>query len=259
MSISKLQLNALTVHIIAIIGLYYYWDPIYLLVFFIGHRFIMGIGHDIGMHRYFSHRSFKTTKFYEYLFIFCAWFNIQGSTISWVVRHRYHHAYSDKDNDPHPAKDWFKTWFWVEEGKKDFKSSPVIVRDLMRNKFHMFMHNYYFIGYWTMICLFTLIFGFKFVLYFFIMNSVIGFHTAGLINVLCHKFGYRNFNTNDYSTNLTWVNLIHMGAGLHNNHHACPNSYTNKFKDNEFDPSAWLIKNIFSTNRHELKDIKVSN
>lgn len=106
-----------------------------------------------------------------------------------------------------------------------------------------------------MILSLILITNFKFVLYFFILNSVMGFYTAGMINVLCHKFGYRNFNTDDNSRNLTWVNYIHFGVGLHNNHHAFPQSYTNKVKDFEFDPSAWLIKNIFATNAHELKEI----
>lgn len=249
----KMQLNAVAVHVLAIAGLYFYWDPLFLLAFFIGHRFIMGIGHDIGLHRYFSHKSFKTKPVYEYLFLFCAWFNIQGSTISWVLRHRFHHAYSDKEGDPHPASETLRTWLWFGNPKIESKLSPMIVKDLLKSKLHMFMHNNYFLGYYVMLSAFTLLFGFKFVLYFFILNGVMGFHTAGLINVLCHKFGYRNFETTDTSKNLTWVNYIHMGAGLHNNHHAYPNSYTNKFKENEFDPSAWMIKNIFATNKSELK------
>lgn len=252
----KQQSNAVAVHILAIIGLYYYWDPLYLLVFFLGHRLIMGLGDDIGMHRYFTHKSFKTTKFYEFMFLFFSWFTIQGSTVTWVLRHRYHHAYSDKENDPHISTHWAKTWFWVLDRSRDYSLSPVMVRDLMRSKMHMFMHNYYYLGYWTMIMCFALLFGVKFTLYFFILNGVIGFHTAGVINVLCHKFGYRTFDLDDNSTNLTWVNYIHMGAGLHHNHHAYPSSYTNKYKDNEFDPSAWLIKNVFATNVDELKDIR---
>ena len=100
--------------------------------------------------------------------------------------------------------------------------------------------------------MFTLLFGFKFVLYFFLLTGVIGFHTAGFVNVLSHKFGYRNFDVNDTSTNLPWVNIITMGGGLHNNHHARPGSWTCKFREGEWDPSAWLIKHVFATNSSEL-------
>jgi len=251
---SKLQWNGLAVHILAAIGLYYYWDPLFLIWFIIGHKLIMMIGDDIGLHRYFSHKTFKTTKFYENMFIFLTWFNIQGSTIDWVARHRIHHAHTDKEKDPHPSTKWFTTYIWVDNYDKS-KVSPFIIKDLLANKLHMFMHNYYFIGYWAMLLGFSLIFGFKFVLYFFVLNGVIGFHTAGWINVLCHKFGYRNFDTTDYSRNNNFVNMLHWGGGLHNNHHAFPKAYSNKVFNNDFDPSGWLIKTVFATNLSEIKTI----
>jgi stearoyl-CoA desaturase (delta-9 desaturase) len=254
--LNSLQVNALAVHILAIAGLVYFWDPIWLLVFLIGNRLIMGIGHDIGMHRYFAHRSFKTYTWMEYVFIFFTWFSTHGNTLEWVARHRQHHSNSDLDGDPHPSRKWFATWFWFStEDSKYTTYKPSMVKDLLRNPMHKFMRNHYFKMYWLFLATSLVVLGPKFTLYFFILNGVAGFHTAGLINVVMHKWGYRNFETTDLSRNNWVANILYPGCGWHNNHHARPSSYTYQFKSNEWDTSAWLIKNVIATNKSELRPI----
>jgi len=73
-------------------------------------------------------------------------------------------------------------------------------------------------------------------------SSLITIHSAGLVNALCHRYGYRNFKTKDNSTNNTFINIITLGSGLHNNHHADPMNYSNKVKNYEFDFPAWIIE-----------------
>ena len=248
----KLQINALAIHVLAICGLIYYWDPLYLLLFLLGNKLIIGVGHDIGMHRYFAHRSFKTHRWVEWIFMSCIWYTSQGSTLGWIARHRLHHRYSDQPNDPHPSKDWLSTWLWIDtEAERNVKVTPSLVKDLIRKPEHIFMRNHYFKVYWGSLILFSLLLGPKFVVYFFLLNGVAGFHSAGIINVLCHKWGYRNFETNDYSKNLAWANILYVG--WHNNHHAKPNSWTMQYLPHEWDTGAWLIKHVFATNKHELK------
>src|SRR5262249_1497258 len=59
-----------------------------------------------------------------------------------------------------------------------------------------------------------------------------------MINSMCHKIGYRNFDNK--ATNLQWVAWITAGEGLHNNHHEFPTSARMKAFDGEFDP-AWPV------------------
>ena len=74
---------------------------------------------------------------------------------------------------------------------------------------------------------------------------MITFHSAGAVNVLCHKWGYRLFNTPDGSTNNTWVNLITLGSGLHNTHHAEPKNWSNKKRWYDLDLPGSIIKYFF--------------
>jgi stearoyl-CoA desaturase (delta-9 desaturase) len=84
-------------------------------------------------------------------------------------------------------------------------------------------------------------------LYFLILPSALVQHAASAVNVFCHLYGYRNFNTSDNTRNNIFVNIITGGTGLHNNHHANPASYNQKVKSNEFDLLGWLIKNVLAT------------
>lgn len=254
----KLQLSALGMHVLAAVGLYFYFDPLWFLVFLLGHRIIIGLGLDTGLHRYFCHRSFETSRPVELLLLACAWFCAQGPTLSWVARHRIHHARSDKEGDPHPSSRPWATWLWVEtKATHSISVAPSLVKDLVRKREHIFMRNHYFAVYWGVIALSALVFGPKFTLYFFILNGVFGFHAAGIINVICHGWGYRNYETDDRSTNNLWANLVYPGGALHNNHHAKPDCYSFSVRWFELDPSGWLIRRVFSTNPRALRHRRV--
>ena len=74
--------------------------------------------------------------------------------------------------------------------------------------------------------------------------TVLTFHCAGAVNSICHRWGYRLFDTPDKSTNNTFLNLITLGCGLHNTHHAKPSSWINGERWYEIDIPAWVIKNF---------------
>lgn len=244
---SKLQLSVVLAHLLAIVGMYFFWDPTMLIVgYLIGSFIFVNIGQEAGLHRYFSHRSYETKLWVENLLILLSVFALTGNSLGWVARHRAHHRHSDAEQDPHRASDSWRTWFWIEP-KAPMTVNPSIVKDMLRNPFHKFTRDHYFKIYWGTIALVAILLGPKIALYFFVVIGAVNIHSSGLVNVFCHKYGYRNFETNDNSTNNKWVNLWVKGAGLHNNHHANPGSYTTKVKPGEWDLTGWVIKNLLAT------------
>ena len=73
---------------------------------------------------------------------------------------------------------------------------------------------------------------------------MISFHLAGLVNTVCHLSGDKLYETKDNSYNNKWVNMITLGSGLHNTHHAFPNNWDNRRNTGDIDLPAIIIKNI---------------
>ena len=86
-------------HVLMIIGIYYASYHWFILTF-IG-MFIMGLGGDIGTHRYLAHRSFKTGPIRDFLLQFMGILTCVGSPMVWAMFHRQHHKNSDIVGDPH--------------------------------------------------------------------------------------------------------------------------------------------------------------
>jgi len=233
----KIKLILLFNHIALAIGLLNS-SPLWLLITLIGWIAFDKVGGEIGLHRYFSHKSFKTSKWKEKLLLILGVFNCYGSAITWVCVHRKHHAKSDTDEDPHGNQSLWRIWltFW-----KPFTIELRYIADLSRDPWQKNVHKHYFKIIISVYVILGLI-DWRLPVFLISGGSVLGFHTAGMVNSICHKFGYRNFNTNDSSTNNTWVNVLALGSGLHNNHHANPNNWTTKIKPFEFDFSGWIIE-----------------
>ncbi len=231
--------------IFSLVGLYFAWDPTYLIYTLIAFFLYENIGHDIGLHRYYTHRSFTCNKFVESFLWLCAFFSAMSDPINWARQHRRHHMHSDTKYDNfqplhHPILTWFG-FGTLKAERIDF--ATVNLSDLTSSKFHRVMRNWYYPLYFTMVAV-TLLIDFKLALYVLILPATLTAHCGSATNVICHKWGYKNFNLNDASTNCTWVNWIMLGTGLHNNHHMYPFSYTHKVKDSEIDVQAWIIKRI---------------
>jgi stearoyl-CoA desaturase (Delta-9 desaturase) len=213
----------------------------YFLLAFISWIIIGKIGGEIGFHRYFSHRSFKTSYWKSRILLILGSLVMVGSSLSWAGTHRIHHAKADTNDDPHSPyyQNWLKIWAieW-----KPFVIKQSQIYDLLKDKWQIFLHKWYF-----EFCLITLIviglIDIKLLIFTISLTSVIQFHTGSLlVDIICHKWGYRNFNTNDQSRNNFWANLIALGQGLHNNHHANPSNYNMSTKWSEIDISAPIIK-----------------
>jgi fatty-acid desaturase len=241
-------------HIAGLAGLIYYWDPMFLLWTLLGKVLFHFIGTEIGLHRLLAHKTFKTAKWKERALAWLSIYGLYGSSLGWCANHRVHHKNADKENDPHPSLDVFNTWFWIDT-EKHATISPTVIKDLLRDPIHRFMRDHYFKIFYLTLAVFALLVSTKFVVYFFLLPAAMAQLSGGIVNVVCHRWGYRTHETTDLSRNNFWANLYgeFSGAGLHNNHHKYPWKYTtlpDNPKWHEIDLGAWFIR-LFLLDRND--------
>ena len=233
-------------HILAILGVVYafYSAEYNLLLISLFTYWIIGVlGINIGYHRLLSHRSFKTHRFWEQLFSLVGVVTVVGSPLAWVAVHRQHHRSADRTGDPHSPylignlRAWFGIW---NMPRLDLK----LVRDMRENLFQRELHKKYLliILIWT-----TILFLFDplLIIYVFAIPACLCLHSTSTIIVIAHKHGYRPYpEVKDQSRNSWIANLITLGEGWHNTHHAKPYAWNNQERWWEFDIPAYIIKLI---------------
>lgn len=224
-----------------------------------------GLGSGIGAHRYYTHRTFQTSKFWQILISFFFTISCTGSTVGYVLMHRKHHAYSDQEDDPHsPAEGFWKTWFGMYNVNKLRFGSKAYLK-MMKDPINAFFHNYYF----GIIGAYALVLGLidPMLIVFMLMLPAIGqFHVNAILIALVHSpvvekiGGYRAHDTKDDSYNLVWLKPILLGEELHNNHHTKPNSVTMNLENNwwEFDPLYYVIKLIRTDKNDDSKSLQAT-
>lgn len=233
----KLVTSQVIMHTVCYTGLYMLWNPQWLWLSLVGIVLIAGYGIGLYCHRYLSHSSFNVHRGTKIVLNFLGIMGLQGSPMIWAANHANHHRYSDKEKDPHPAYEWFKTWFWVSVGKR-LMIDPRTIKRLSKDPMHPLTTRYYFKIYWSTIILSAIIDP-RVTVYFFAVPVVYAFHISAFTNIVLHKWGYRNFDTNDDSTNLPLPFL--MESPYHNNHHNDPSNYNQAVKWYEFDMYKYLI------------------
>ena len=212
---------------------------------------------NIGMHRLFAHRTFKTEKWKEQMLAIWTVFLGGRGPIGWVSVHRHHHIHSDKAKDPHSPTQLGR-WYvilgmWGFESSDKFYNRTRIrpPRDLIRDPLMMFIETHYFkiwivltLVFYTLGGLNTVIFGLFTPAVFYII------HANLITNTLSHGFvlpgTYRNFNTDDCSTNHWLCQLLTLGEGYQNNHHENCTTCSQAVKPGEFDPAAWVVDKFFA-------------
>ena len=226
-------------------GAWYHWA----IAFFV--YFITGcFGMTMTYHRLLSHASWKAPKWFHYFGSLAGTYGLTGSTIGWVAIHREHHVHTDDEDDPHsPAYKGFLKVQWLSMFDTP---NPRYVVKLIRNKFHLFTHRYYFLihlaiaGTWYMIDPMLLVSAYLF-------PAMILWNAGSFINTLTHMIGYRNHQTSDNSTNIPLLGILMWGEGWHNNHHANPNNSSFKYKWWEIDVGGWFIKLLEVKNESKVK------
>ena len=225
---------------------------------------LTGLGVTVGFHRYFTHRSFATTRPIRALLGILGSAAIEGPMISWVADHRKHHAFSDDEGDPHSphvgyGEKRFKAvrglihahvgWLFLhtDRGAKE-KYAP----DLLKDPIVRFVDRTFLL--WVVAGLAapfglgvlfggTLKAGLTGLLWGGAIRMFVTHHVTYSINSLCHFFGRQRFDTHDESRNLAWLAPFSFGEAWHNNHHAFPTSAAHGLRRMErlLDPSASVI------------------
>lgn len=222
----------------------YHWFLLAMISWFV----IGPVSMVITMHRLLSHRSFKTYPWLENTLSFLTTFSSVGPTISWVAVHRMHHANAESRDDPHSPnkhgkislRDSIKVWFLY-----DLKISAPnnFAKDLVRKPLHRWLFKNYFKIIFVASVILILIDPMLW-LFLYVIPSCMTLHLLGTVNVIGHWHGYRSYETNDLSRNSWIVNLISLGDGWHNNHHAKPHKSHQGEKWWEWDLMGSIIKLI---------------
>jgi stearoyl-CoA desaturase (Delta-9 desaturase) len=223
---------------------------------------LTGLGVTVGFHRLLTHRSFKTTRGVRAVLAILGSVAIEGPVISWVADHRKHHAFADREGDPHsPHVDHghgvrgalrglaHAHVGWMFRGK-DMANPARYAKDLLADRDVRFISRTFPL--WVAVGM-LVPFGLGIALTGSLTGGLTGLlwggavrvlllhHVTFSINSLCHFFGRRPFATGDESRNLAWLAPIAFGEAWHNNHHAFPTSARHGLGDRELDPGAWLI------------------
>jgi stearoyl-CoA desaturase (delta-9 desaturase) len=238
---SKLRLLILMVHLAGIMGLIAHWNPAWLVLTLISVVLFTWLGQEAYCHRYLAHRSFELDRVWQNTFAFLSIFNLFGSPIGIAATHVNHHRYSDSPFDPHPASAGWQTWLWLTHGFEQSRNVGTVKR-LMQDEWLIFIQRHYFRIYFSVVGAASLI-DIRIATYGFFIPVIYAFFCNGVVNVICHRYGYKLFQTNDDSKNNIFASLILLGNGVafHNTHHAYPSDYRLSRRWFEIDVVASLI------------------
>jgi stearoyl-CoA desaturase (Delta-9 desaturase) len=208
-------------------------------------------------HRYFSHRTFKTSRVGQFVFGLLGASAVQRGPIWWAAHHRHHHSHSDQPGDIHSPKQvgfWrsHMGWFLTRRG---FSPDLKYVRDLLKyrelrwlDRFDMAVPFLLGVGMFLLGVLLERTSpdlgtsGWQMLVWGFFISTVFCYHATYTINSLSHVFGRQRYRTGDTSRNNWMLAVLTLGEGWHNNHHHYPNSVRQGFYWWEIDVSFYILK-----------------
>ena len=173
-----------------------------------------------GYHRYFAHKSYKTSRAFQFVLAVLGCAAVQKGPLWWAGGHRRHHRYSDQPEDLHSPRRgfWWSHQGWIFSGQfesteldriRDFAAYPELV---WLNRWHIAVPialaaTCYAVG------------GLSGLVWGFCISTVLLWHSTYSINSLAHRWGSQRYETGDDSRNNLWLALLTLGEGWHNNHH----------------------------------------
>jgi stearoyl-CoA desaturase (delta-9 desaturase) len=201
-------------------------------------------------HRYFSHRTFKTSRAIQFIFALLGASCVQRGPLWWAAHHRAHHRHADTSLDPHsPTVTGF---LWSHVGwfltPRAFQTDWARIPDLRKFPELRWLDRF---DVAVPVGLAAILYGLgvalqrfapslgtsggQMLVWGFFISTVVLFHATVTINSLAHRFGHRRFATSDHSRNNLWLALLTFGEGWHNNHHFYPGSVRQGFRWWEID------------------------
>jgi stearoyl-CoA desaturase (delta-9 desaturase) len=197
-----------------------------------------------GYHRYFAHRAFKTSRFFQFVLAVVGTTAVQKGPLWWASHHRRHHKYTDQEGDLHsPVTDgfWWSHIGWVISRKYNPTDWPAI-KDFARYPELRWINKYHLIPAITLAVLCFLLGGWLWLVWGFFVSTVALYHGTFSVNSLAHMWGSRRYPTGDDSRNNFLIALWTGGEGWHNNHHHYMASVKQGFYWWEIDFSYYALK-----------------
>jgi stearoyl-CoA desaturase (delta-9 desaturase) len=197
-------------------------------------------------HRYFSHRSYKTSRGLQFLLALLGTTATQKGPLWWGGTHRVHHKYSDTERDVHsPLRRgfWYAHmgwWLGREHEELDLKRIP----DFAGFPELRWLDRYHVVGPLGMMALLFALGGYDAFLWGYVVSTCALMHGTFTINSLAHVFGSRRYATTDTSRNNFWLALVTLGEGWHNNHHHYMSSANQGFFWWEIDVSFYILRGM---------------
>ncbi len=235
-----------------------WFDWLLCLVLYVVRMFFVTAGY----HRYFSHRTYKTSRWFQFLLAFAAESSAQKGVLWWSAHHRSHHRFSDTPQDPHSMKIygfWYSHLGWILG--PDYNHTELDkVRDLLKYPELVWLDRYFLVppvvlavgtmalggcfnaGEFSLHAVFTR--GWSSLFIGFLLSTVLLYHATFSINSIMHKFGRARYRTGDESRNCWWLALITLGEGWHNNHHYFQHAARQGFFWWEFDISYYVLRGL---------------
>jgi len=232
------------------------WSPVALTASIIFY-FIRIFAITAFYHRYFSHRTYETSRIMQFLMGLLGLAAVQRGPLWWAAHHRNHHTYSDQPEDIHSPKQ--RGFFWSHMGwilcdaymptdydrVKDLAKYPELV---FLNRFDWLVPMLFGFGTLFLGILLTTIrpelgtSGLQMLVWGFFISTVLVFHATCTINSLSHVIGSQRFQTTDTSRNNLFLAFLTLGEGWHNNHHYYCGSVRQGFYWWEVDISYYILK-----------------
>jgi stearoyl-CoA desaturase (delta-9 desaturase) len=200
-------------------------------------------GVTAGYHRYFAHRSFKTSRAFQFVLAVCGTLAVQKGVLWWAGNHRIHHKYSDEEGDVHsPVQRGF---WWAHLGwilAPDYEATHFDrIPDMAKYPELRWLNQHYLVPPVALAVLLYLVGGATWLVWGFFISTTLLWHATFTINSLAHVWGSRRYETTDASRNNVWLALLTMGEGWHNNHHRYMNSVRQGFFWWEIDASYYVL------------------
>ena len=222
---------------------------------------ISGLGVTVGFHRYFTHGAFKANRPLRIALAIAGSFALQGGVLEWVGTHRRHHAFADKEGDPHSpwlygtdAKALVKGFWHSHMGwnfGRDLTNHERFAPDLLADRDIIRVQKAFplivaasLLGPALIGGLATMSWWGAFTAFFWagLVRVALLHHVTWSINSICHIWGERPFAARDRSANVWWLAVLSFGESWHNLHHADPTCARHGVKNGQIDISAMVIR-----------------
>ena len=208
------------------------------LALFVAFSFLTGIGVSCGYHRYFTHRSFETSRPVKWALGILGSMALQGPLTWWVCIHRQHHFFADKEGDPHSPKDGFLHahfgWLFPAPAARRYYVPCRDARAISR-LYPLWVLLSLSIPFWVG--------GWSGFFWGGVIRVIWVLNVTWAVNSICHLRRRRNEETGDHSLNIPLLAPLTMGEAFHHNHHS--HARNAKFGPWYLDPG-WAVLCVLS-------------